>query len=294
MMTNRRQSAAATVAVVLFAAGAGLILTGCRGDRTDDPPRQFFPGLDDQAKYKPQSESGFFADGRTMREPPAGTVAFSRMAYGLPPGADDIGTEAAFTYGSTEAEKAAAKRRIRMERASLLRNDEAISTGRNAAGEYIERIPVHQVLGYESGEEIPAPEMRKFLNVGREQYRIFCYTCHGVMGDGQGPVGAQWSGVGAASLLQDRLLPGGENGQDGYMFSIGYFGLPNTPGAEPAMRMPAYKAQLSEYEMWAITAYIRALQASQNAELQDVPEVERDRLLRNRPQTPIGDQEGQG
>ena len=60
---------------------AGLAMPGCRGETADAPPRQYFPDLDDQLKYKAQDESGFFADGRTMREPPANTVAWGRTTH---------------------------------------------------------------------------------------------------------------------------------------------------------------------------------------------------------------------
>lgn len=39
---------------------------------------QVIPDMDSQVKYKPQTMSGFFADGVTMRERPAGTVIFGQ------------------------------------------------------------------------------------------------------------------------------------------------------------------------------------------------------------------------
>jgi len=280
--------------VLIGAAMAALgALVGCRGDRTDERPRQFFPSLDDQPKFEPQAESQMFADGRTMREPPAGVVAFGRMPYEVAGAGASGGAGAALGYGSTADERKRAQRLVRVERSQLLREDVALATGQNVDGSYLERMPVRQLLGYEPGEPIPQAVMTDFLKLGETKYSIFCYTCHGAVGDGKGPVGLQWSGAGPASLLQERLLPGGENGQDGYMFSIGYFGLANTPGAEPALRMPAYGSQLTEYEMWAVTAYIRALQRSQNADLEDVPAAERERLLRNRPASSSSGQAGQ-
>src|SRR5690606_25558390 len=64
-------AALAGLAAVL---GAG----GCRGERSDHPPRQFFPDMDDQQRWNPQSQSPFFADGRTMRPRVEGAVAFGR------------------------------------------------------------------------------------------------------------------------------------------------------------------------------------------------------------------------
>ena len=63
-------------------AGAALVaLPACRGDRSDKPPRQFFPDLDDQLKWRPQGESPFYADGRMMRPAVRGTVAFGRVSF---------------------------------------------------------------------------------------------------------------------------------------------------------------------------------------------------------------------
>ncbi|MEC9373842.1 MAG: cytochrome c [Planctomycetota bacterium] len=267
------------VMLVVMAASVCVSAAGCRGDRTEKRPRQFFPGMDDQPKYKTQAKSDFFADGRTMREPVAGTVAFGRTA--------------SLTWGEDQEEQIEAERSIRRQRFALLGADPEVFTGQTAAGEYVERIPVHRVLGYDEGQAIPQSAMRDFLELGKKQYDIYCYTCHGATGDGRGPVGAQWSGAGPAVLTQERLAPGGENGQDGYMFSIGYFGLPNAPGVLPAWRMQGYRGQVDEYEMWAIVAYIRALQRSQSASIADVPEQQRQELRRTMP-AGGGAGEGQG
>src|SRR3954469_25676660 len=67
-------------ALMLLALLSGSV-AGCRGDREEKPPRQFFPDMDDQPKWKPQSKSDFYTDGRTMRKPVAGTVPFGRNPF---------------------------------------------------------------------------------------------------------------------------------------------------------------------------------------------------------------------
>jgi mono/diheme cytochrome c family protein len=47
--------------------------------------------------------------------------------------------------------------------------------------------------------------------------------------------------------------------------------------------MPDYATQISAADRWAVAAYIRALQLSQQARLADVPEKERARLLETNP-----------
>lgn len=51
---------------------------GFRGMTGRQPPLQAFDDMVDQPKYRPQAQSAFFGDGRTMRLPPAGTVAWGR------------------------------------------------------------------------------------------------------------------------------------------------------------------------------------------------------------------------
>lgn len=55
-------------------------LLGLRGFTFRQPPVQLFDDMVDQPKYKSQAESAFFPDGRTMRTPPAGSVAWGRDA----------------------------------------------------------------------------------------------------------------------------------------------------------------------------------------------------------------------
>ncbi len=65
--------------VLVSVAAAALVvvaLLGVRGQTSTKPPILIFNDMVEQPKYKPQSESEFFADGRSMRLPPAGAVAW--------------------------------------------------------------------------------------------------------------------------------------------------------------------------------------------------------------------------
>jgi len=66
---------------------------GFRGMPATRPPIEVFPDMDHQAKYKPQAESKFFADGRADRPLPPGTVPYGRSADLADPAflkADDV------------------------------------------------------------------------------------------------------------------------------------------------------------------------------------------------------------
>ena len=54
-------------------------IAGFRGRRSTQPPIEVFPDMNRQAKYKPQAESKFFADGRADRPLPAGVVPRGRV-----------------------------------------------------------------------------------------------------------------------------------------------------------------------------------------------------------------------
>jgi cytochrome c553 len=69
-------------------------ILGFRGTRFTHPPMDVFPewafpGMKRQPKFRPQSASVFFADGRADRAPPPGTVASSFGPAGQPLRDDD-------------------------------------------------------------------------------------------------------------------------------------------------------------------------------------------------------------
>lgn len=103
----------------------------------------------------------------------------------------------------------------------------------------------------------PFPVTRAVLTRGQERYNIYCAPCHSAVGDGQGIV-AQRGLCCPASFHTDAL----RNAPVGHFFDV----ITNGFG-----RMPAYGYQIPARDRWAIIAYVRALQLSQNATLGDVP-----------------------
>jgi mono/diheme cytochrome c family protein len=55
-------------------------ILGFRGSLSTRTPLEVFPDMDHQAKYKPQADSAFFADGRADRRTPPGAVPFGRKS----------------------------------------------------------------------------------------------------------------------------------------------------------------------------------------------------------------------
>ncbi len=113
-------------------------------------------------------------------------------------------------------------------------------------------------------EVFPFPVTREVLERGQDRYTIFCAPCHDRVGNGQGMV-VQRGFRPPPSFHSDRLR----------VAPVGHFYDVITSGFGA---MPAYAAQVPPRDRWAIVAYIRALQLSQNAALADVPPAERHRL----------------
>ncbi len=225
------------------ALAATLGLTGCRGDRAEDPPRQFFPDMDDQQKWKPQTQTQFFADGRSMRQPAANTVAFSRFAL---------------SPQTLEGNPAWASSFI-ADRADLLKSDDAVFTGKDASGAYLEKIPV--------------AVDRAMLERGQNRFNIYCAACHGMAGDGKGMVGQQWS-YPLPTFHDDKYLNRSEDPnipqwRDGYLFRTAREGVWTPDGTQN--KMPGYAHALNVHDAWAVIAYIRALQESHRGTRDDVP-----------------------
>ncbi|MBL4809615.1 MAG: cytochrome c [Phycisphaerales bacterium] len=228
------------LAVVMLGSTMG-VLSGCRGDRTDKPPRRFFPDMDYQPKLKPQSESEFFVDGRTSRPLVKGTVPF--------------GTSTHDTANLTETPWAT---KIISDRAAMLKADESFYFGlvsgsqKTQTPQYLDRMPIDM--------------NQALINRGQERFNIFCAMCHGY--DGQGgnscTVGKLWS-IPPANLVTDprftdRTL---DTAKDGYLFHIIREGLYTPDGT---IRMPSYKHAVKEQDAWAIVAYLRVLQTAQNVD----------------------------
>jgi mono/diheme cytochrome c family protein len=112
---------------------------------------------------------------------------------------------------------------------------------------------------------VPVPVTRQVLNRGRERFDIYCAPCHGRLGDGDGMV-VKRGLKRPPSYHIDRL----REAPDGYFFDVMSSGF----GA-----MPSYASRIETADRWAITAYIRALQASQVAKIEDIPQTERAKLL---------------
>lgn len=205
---------------------------------SDSPRLAPVQDMGSQPKFRAQASSVMFADGRAMRAPVAGTVAHGSYA----------------TAG-------------RAADANLLKNDDHFFRGYRTddKGEAVVKEEGGQKkLDYLGGYPAALKVDAALLHIGRDKYAQNCAMCHGLDGSGKGPVdavasklpaatGTTWTGP--ANLTQPKYLAA--NGySNGELFHVLNHGRANMAGLG---------ASLGERDGWAIVAYVRALQRSQNA-----------------------------
>ena len=127
-----------------------------------------------------------------------------------------------------------------------------------ARGQLYENDYFH--TGLMNGKEadmMPFPVTMQVLARGQERFNVYCTPCHSRVGNGAGMIVER--GFKPAGNFHDAKRLAEPLSHYFYVMTNGY-------GA-----MPDYKAQVTPEDRWAIAAYIRALQLSQNAKVSDVP-----------------------
>jgi mono/diheme cytochrome c family protein len=140
-------------------------------------------------------------------------------------------------------------------------------------------------MGDQWGTGLPLPVTFELVRRGQKEFTINCAVCHGATGQGNG-ITSKYGLNGIANYHQDKY----RQMADGQIFNTIAHGY-NT--------MMAYGDKVTVKDRWAIIAYIRALQKSQYARLEDVPEDQRAALENEGkpenvppPQQPVPEQSG--
>jgi mono/diheme cytochrome c family protein len=113
-------------------------------------------------------------------------------------------------------------------------------------------------------QNLPIKLSHELLERGRERFEIYCAVCHGRTGEGNGMI-VQRGFPPPPSFHIDRL----REAPVGHFFDVvtrGY-GI-----------MYSYAERVESSDRWAISAYIRALQLSQNATVAELTAEERPKL----------------
>ncbi|HKX84301.1 MAG TPA: cytochrome c [Pyrinomonadaceae bacterium] len=99
-------------------------------------------------------------------------------------------------------------------------------------------------------DEFPMPVTKELIDRGQDRYNIYCIVCHGPNGSGDGMVVRR--GFPQPPTYHDDRL---RNAPVGHFFDV----MSNGWG-----KMNSYASVLPAADRWAVVAYIRALQASQD------------------------------
>ena len=116
-------------------------------------------------------------------------------------------------------------------------------------------------------DTIPLPVTARLMERGQQRFGIYCAPCHGAQGDGKGITSKL--GMTVIADLHDggtRKVP---QQPDGQIFNTITYGK---------NLMGAYGGIVTVEDRWAIIAYLRALQRSHLASIDDVPADERSRI----------------
>jgi len=130
--------------------------------------------------------------------------------------------------------------------------DQAFTMGKSLDDTYLAEFPAAFMVNMEA--------MKK----GERKFNTYCAPCHGLLGDGKGTVAALGYPP-VTDLHEDRI----RTMSTGQIFSEISNGIRNMPG---------YATLMSQEERWSVVLYLRALQRSQNAKIEDVPEAQKAQL----------------
>ena len=245
------------------------IVLNMRASFSDLPRWHVFFDMDFQPKKKPQQTTTIFKDGRTMRPQVPGTISRGQLDQQDPfyLGYDPM------KVTSIDAEKQIYVSTVDSVAVDSVANVAALSSapsgavqppaaGSPAAG----AAPVLPFL-----EKLPIEANEANIKLGKTKYEIYCSACHGYSGYGDGLVSKR-----AASLAQDTWTPPSSLHLDRIQKQpVGQIFHTISKGQG---KMASYASSITPQERWSIVLYVRALQRSRNANIDDVPVDQRGSL----------------
>lgn len=243
----RRAGGVRRILMLVLVFSCAVAVAGCRRDMQDQP------------RYEIYESSDFFDNKLASRQLPEGTVprgylrADAHLYTGKLPGGGASGGGGGNSQSVAPSGDNASGGQV------------ANRTDGSAAGDLAS--PGAAASGFDANlvKTFPFPITREVLDRGQERFQAYCSMCHGLTGEGDGMVVRR--GYKRPTSYHDDRLRGAPVG---HFFDV----ITNGFGV-----MPNYAAQVTPRDRWAIAAYIRALQLSRGASIEDVPEEERQQLM---------------
>ena len=244
------------------------IVLNMRASFSDLPRWHVFFDMDFQPKKKPQQTTTIFKDGRTMRPQVPGTISRGQL---------DQQDPFYLGYDPMKVSSIDADKQIYVSTVDSVANASALNSalsgtvqppsGSPAAGTPAAGAP--PVLPFL--EKLPIEANEENIKLGKTKYEIYCSACHGYSGYGDGLVSKR-----AASLAQDTWTPPSSLHLDRIQKQpVGQIFHTISKGQG---KMASYASSITPQERWSIVLYVRALQRSRNANIEDVPVDQRGSL----------------
>jgi mono/diheme cytochrome c family protein len=243
-----------------------MIVLNMRAGYSTKPRFHVFFDMDFQPKKKAQQTTTIFADGRTMRPQVAGTVARGQL------------DEADSFYLGYDPAKLAAMEAVG-NAAKLVSVQDGASPADGGAAPAAGATPPAAAPNTNLPwlDKLPIEANEANMKLGQTKFQIYCAACHGYGGYGDGLVHKR-----ADALAQGFWIPPSSMHIDRIRSQpVGQIFHTITKGQG---KMPGYAASLTPKERWAIALYVKALQKSQNASIDDIPVDKRSEL---EPATPV-------
>jgi hypothetical protein len=198
-----------------------------------------------QPSYAPLEPSEFFADGRSGRPLIDGTVARGHLQADI-----------AFETGRRPEQVIERRREGAAKEGGPTAKPSGIAGEAGSKEEFV--------------TDFPLPVSTAFIEHGFHRYMIYCVVCHDPLGTAQGKI-VERGYTQPPSYHIERL----REAPVGYLFAV---------ASEGYGSMPSYSAEIPASDRWAITAYLRALQASQHFPIDKLPpDIRRQWQMRAKP-----------
>lgn len=235
------------VVIAVIASWVPLVLIArSRAIKSERSPVHMFLDMDFQPRLGPQDFQSHdlsvrFNDGRAMRPVVPGAVRYDQPTHGA-----ELDDDHFFRGYQTDGNLKPI-------------TDEAL----------VEGNPV-QVKRYIPGYPDNLTVDEKFIRRGQDRYNIYCGVCHGRAGYGDGPVHRR---IAMRGNLDPTAIQGWVQPRDLHLANI----VAQPPSqiydviTHGFNNMRGYAAQVNAYDRWAIAAYVKALQLSQNFDRKELP-----------------------
>lgn len=224
------------------------------------PNVEFLPDMKYTSAWLAFSANPHFENGRTLQRPVAGTIARGAMPLHYEATKEDAvraGEELQNPYRVEPTDPATPGDDPATPDDDPATPDDDPDVGASPASAADEAGPSQAKTNDEQPNGAPPPpspeviaeqRLRQSTLRGGEVYNVFCVSCHGAAGAGDGPV-AKRGFPPPASMLSGKSL----QMKDGQLFHVLTYGQNS---------MPSFAAQLSRERRWDVINYVRDMQKS--------------------------------